>query len=181
MEILHQAASALRRALEPDLPARFPSRSLRVENGIIQFLWPQRDPPEDCIDFVAFRQAYARRQWEAALELYQGDFMCEVPFANWAAAWRQQYASLHQRALLEAARARQAGGDHPGALDLCLRLHKIEPWHEEAVLLGMQTALACGDSATARRLYRSLEKALSDDLGETPRAELRALYQSIFV
>jgi DNA-binding SARP family transcriptional activator len=171
----HHTTSALRRALEPDLPEKFPSRYLEVEEGQVTL----HLPPGSWVDVEAFEAHCQRGEWEEALSLYGGEFLPEYRYADWTVAPRERLALLYQRALLEAARARLAAGRFGGALEACWRLLALEPWHEEAVLLGMRACVALNDLSGARRLYLALEKALREDLGTAPQKELQAFYRSL--
>jgi DNA-binding SARP family transcriptional activator len=171
----HHTTSALRRALEPDLPEKFPSRYLEVEEGWVTL----HLPPDSWVDVEVFEAHCQRGEWEQALSLYGGEFLPEYRYADWAVAPRERLTLLYQQALLEAARARLAAGQSAGALDACRRLLALEPWHEEAVLLGMRACVALNDLPGARRLYLALEKALREDLGTAPQKELQAFYRSL--
>jgi len=171
----HHTTSALRRALEPDLPEKFPSRYLEVEEGWVTL----HLPPGSWVDVEVFEAHCQRGEWEEALSLYGGEFLPEYRYADWTVAPRERLALLYQQALLEAARARLAAGRFGGALEACWRLLALEPWHEEAVLLGMRACVALNDLAGARRLYLALEKALREDLGTAPQRELQDFYRSL--
>jgi len=171
----HHATSALRRILEPDLPDKFPSRYLEVEEGLITL----HLPPGSWVDVEAFEAHCQQKDWETALSLYGGEFLPEYRYADWTIAPRERLVLLYQQALLEAARARLAAGRLAEALDACRRLLALEPWHEEAVLLGMRACVALNDLPGARRLYLALEKALREDLGTTPQRKLQAFYRSL--
>ncbi|MBC7227392.1 MAG: hypothetical protein H5T61_09170 [Thermoflexales bacterium] len=171
----HHATSALRRALEPDLPEKFPSRYLEVDEGRVTL----HLPPDSWVDVDAFEACYRRGEWEEALALYGGEFLPEYRYTEWTIAPRERLTLLYQRALLEAARARLTAGQFAGALEACWRLLALEPWHEEAVMLGMRACVALNDLPGARRLYLALEKALREDLGTVPQEELRAFYRSL--
>lgn len=173
--LFHHATSALRRALEPDLPEKFPSRYLEVEEGQATL----HLPPGSWVDVDAFEACCRRREWEEALSLYRGEFLPEYRYADWTIVPRERLNLLYQRALLEAARARLAAGHFAGALEACWHLLSLEPWHEEAVLLGMRACVALNDLPGARRLYLALERALREDLGTVPQKELRAFYRSL--
>ncbi len=173
--LLHHATSALRHALEAELPDRFPSRYLDVEEGQIALALP----PGSWVDFEAFEDHCRRGEWEEALALYGGDLLPEYRYADWALLPRERLALLHQRALLGAAEERLAAGRFAGALDACWQLLALEPWHEPATLLGMRACVALNDIAAARRLYLRLEKTLSEELHTAPQAELRAYYRSL--
>lgn len=170
--LFHHATSALRRALEPDLPEKFPSRYLEVEEGQVTLLLP----PGSWLDVERF-EAYCRQgKWEEALALYGGELLPEYRYADWTLLHRERVALLYQRALFGAAEARLADSRTAEALDACQRLLAVEPWHEGAVLLGMRACVALGDLAAARRLYQKLAQTLRTELNTAPQAELQAYY-----
>lgn len=171
----HHATSALRRALEPDLPEKFPSRYLEVEEGQAVLHLPSGS----WVDVDAFEAHCRQAEWEEALALYGGEFLPEYRYADWTIIPRECLLLLYQQALLEAARARLAAGQFAEALEACRRLLALEPWHEEAALLGMRACVALNDLPGARRLYLALEKALREDLGTIPQEELRSFYRSL--
>ncbi len=178
-DLLHQATSALRHALEPELPTRFPSRYLRVEDGTVKILSSWAPDLASWVDFASFETACGQGNWETALKLYKGDFLPGTPYAEWTIPLRQHFSTLHQQALLEAARWRYAAGTFAATLAVCERLLEIEPWQEQAVLIGMQAAVALKDVATARRLYQTLKKTLQEELGVAPQPELQEFFRSL--
>ncbi len=173
--LFHHATSALRHILEPDLPDKFPSRYLAVEEGQVTLILP----PGSWADLEAFEAHCRRGEWEEALALYGGDLLPDYAYADWALAPHERLALLYQRALLAAAEARLAGAHFAQALDACQRLLAVEPWHEQAVLVGMRACAALNDLAGARRLYLKLEKTLLHDLDTAPQTELRSYYRSL--
>ncbi len=173
--LFHQATSALRRALEPDLPEKFPSRYLEVEAGRLRLCLP----PGSALDFEAFETHVRAGEWEAALACYTGDLFPADRYADWAAAERERLAQLYVQAAIAAARQRLAAGRPAEAVDACRRALAQDPWQEDAVLLGMQASLALGDRAGALRLYRQLEHTLREELGIAPQRELRQLFESL--
>jgi DNA-binding SARP family transcriptional activator len=171
----HQATSALRRALEPDLPDKFPSRYLEVEGGRVAL----HPPPGSWIDLKAFELHVRAGEWQAAVSLYQGELLPGDRYADWAAQPRERLAQIFVAAALALAEETLARGEPREALVSVRRVLESEPWHEAAVLVGMKAYLALDDRAGALRLYRDLEHALSQDLDLVPQAELRKLYQSL--
>ncbi len=173
--LLHQATSTLRRALEPDLPEKYSSRYLRVDDGSITLVLP----PDSQVDYETFLSHIRRADWDAALACHPGEFLPEYRYADWAEAHRRWLAQDYQRALLAKARIWLSEKQFLPALDACRKLLAAEPWQEQAALLGMQACIGLGDTAGALRLYRTLEKALHTDLGVEPQPELQALYCSL--
>jgi DNA-binding SARP family transcriptional activator len=131
------------------------------------------------VDLEAFEAHCRRAEWEEALALYGGDLLPDHAYAEWALAPRERLALFYQRALLAAAEARLAGGHFAQALDACRRLLAVEPWHEQAVLVGMRALVAQNNLAGARRLYLKLAKTLLHDLNTVPQAELQSYYRSL--
>lgn len=131
------------------------------------------------MDAEAFEIHCRRGEWEEALSLYSGEFLPECRYADWTITPRERLVLLYQQALLEAARARLAAGQFAEALEACRHLLALEPWHEEAALLGMRACVALNDLPGARWLYLALEKALRKDLGTIPQEELRSFYRSL--
>jgi DNA-binding SARP family transcriptional activator len=173
--LLHHATSALRHALEPDLPDKFPSRYLEVEEGQIALVLP----PGSWLDLEAFEAHCRRGEWEEALALYSGELLPEYRYADWTLLHRERATLLYQQALFGAAEVRLGAGRPAEALDACRRLLALEPWHEGAVLLGMRACAALGDIAGARRLYQKLAQTLRDELNTEPQAELQAYYRGL--
>jgi len=172
---LHQATSALRQALEPDLPDRFPSRYVQVEGGRVTL----RLPPGTSLDWMEFERQVQDGEWEAAIALYEGELFPGDRYADWAVIPREHLAHLYLQALQELARTHLTFGRSQEALDACRQILGIEPWHESAVLMGMQACLALEDRVAALRLYRDLDRALQQELGIAPQQSLQELYRSL--
>jgi DNA-binding SARP family transcriptional activator len=171
----HHTTSSLRRALEPELPDKFPSRYLSAREGQISLRLPEGSQ----VDYEDFEDHCKHKEWEAALAIYQGDFLPDYLYADWATAHRQRCAYLHQQALLAWAEEQYQAGHYSQALDVCRRVLASDAWQEQAVWLGMRACLEMGDRAAARRLYRNLEKTLREELNAEPQAELQVLFRSL--
>ncbi|MDD5370091.1 MAG: BTAD domain-containing putative transcriptional regulator [Anaerolineaceae bacterium] len=174
--LLHHTTSALRQALEPNLPARLPSRYVQVEAGQVAL----NLPPGSWVDFDAFAKHCKGGEWEAALGLYGGDLLPPYLYANWTTLLRQKVVFWLLAALANQSQKRLDENNYVEALELCQRLLALEPWHECGVAIGMRACLGLGDPAGALRLYRSLERSLCSELGVQPQDDLRALAEEIF-
>lgn len=173
--LFHRATSQLRRVLEPDLPDKFPSRYLEVDEGRVSLYLP----PGSTIDFEAFEQHICHERWLEALALYGGDLCPDDRYAEWAAALRERLTQLYLRVLIVQAQLDFNAHAYASALDRCRRALTIEPWHEAAALIAMRTHLAQNDRPNALRLYRTLERTLRDELGLAPMPELQVLYHRV--
>ena len=174
-DLFYRATSTLRRALEADLPEKFPSRYLEVGQGSISL----RLPPGSWVDYEAFQACVRAQEWPAALALYQGDLFPGDLYADWAASPRERLKQQALEAALALARVCAAGGDDAGALEACRLALTLEPWQEEAALLAMQACVRRHDRIGALRLYQQLARSLREELGIEPQLELRRLYDSL--
>lgn len=173
--LFYRATSALRRALEPDLPDKFPSRYLEVSQGGVSLLLPEGSR----VDFEAFRAHVGAREWQAALDLYGGDLFPGDLYADWAAEPREALKQQALHAALALARDWAAAGDDASALAAARRALALEPWQEEAALLAMQALARRNDRIGAIRLYRQLARNLEEELRIEPRADLQQMYRSL--
>jgi DNA-binding SARP family transcriptional activator len=173
--LFHRATSQLRRVLEPDLPDKFPSRYLEVDEGRVTL----HLPPGSRLDFAEFEQQVCDEHWTAALTLYGGELFPDDRYTDWAAASRERLTQLYLRVLIVQAQLDFNTLDYTATLDRCRRALTIEPWHEAAALLAMRAYLAQNDRPNALRVYRTLERTLHDELGLAPMAELQTLFHSL--
>jgi DNA-binding SARP family transcriptional activator len=176
VDFYHHAISALRRLLEPDLPdRRFRCRYLDVSEERVTLIVA----PGSHVDFLEFEHSVRRRDWDAALRIYQGEYLPSFQQVDWVVPRRQHLADLHEQALLARATEQLDVGDAVACLDLARRALLHNPWQEQAVGLGMRASIEMGDRVTAIRMYQRLEKTLQRDLGITPEAQLVQLHAEI--
>lgn len=169
--LLHHATSHLKRALERDLPDRFPSGYVQVLDGTITL----HLPPGSELDVETLEQHVSCERWRQALHLCRGELLAEWPDADWARAARERAHDLQVRALAGRAAECRRAGDCAEALRCARRLLVLDPWNESAAVESMATALALGDRATALKIYAALEQALRLDLNLSPGPELQEL------
>jgi len=174
-DLFYRATSALRHALEADLPDKFPSRYLKVGQGEISL----QLPPESWIDYQAFQAHIRAGAWQAALDLYRGDLFPGDLYADWAVGLRETLKQQALQAAMALAQECAAAGDDAGALAASRRALSLEPWQEEAAFLAMQACVRINDRIGAIRLYRQLARSLQEELGIEPQAKLRRLYESL--
>ena len=175
LPLFHRATSALRRALEPDLPDKFPSRYLQVDQGVVTLHLPAGSQ----IDYEQVEQAVRRQEWEQVLALYGGDLFPADRYADWAAAPRERLRQMALQAALAVAQQCEAEGRPAKGLAAARQALEWEPWQEEAALLAMRTCVAQGNRAEALRIYQALAGRLRDELGVEPQAKLQAYYDAL--
>jgi DNA-binding SARP family transcriptional activator len=181
-DLLHQATSALRRLLEPDLPDKFPSRYLSYEGEKIAL----QLPPGSIVDFEIFHQTLpaALRDRDSehlqdSLSLYSGELFPSDRYAEWCDEPRKALSELYQEGLLALADLHFKNIQYADALDCCRQVMQLDPWNENAVFIAMQCYIELGTVTHALRIYLALEKALRDDLDIQPKPELRQLAAAI--
>lgn len=181
-DLLHQATSALRHALEPDLPDKFPSRYLKVEGEQIALVLPA----SSVVDFEHFErvlpqatQTRSPDRLQEALNLYSGDLFPSDRYADWSEEKRQVLAELRQRGLLALARAYLDQGQYYQVINCCRQVLHSDSWNEDAVMMAMQAYAGLRDIPHALRLYKELEKTLWEELDIVPHLELRELANTL--
>jgi len=113
-----------------------------------------------------------------AADLYGGDLLPHVD-AAWLAPVRDR---LHERAvtLLEGLLGdATAAGDGAAVVRFGKALACLEPWRESAAVALMRVYAERGDRAAARRVYRTLVRALADELGVEPEPATRAFADAL--
>jgi len=174
--LVYHASSTLRRVLEAELPdRRFPSRYLAMADGCLRLFLPAGSS----IDSLLFEEAVSNKEWERAVGYYRGDFLADYRSTDWAVTWRERLSDLYARCLLEWGREELRRENWDDSLDLATRLIARDPWHEEAAAVAMQAYVALGNPSGARKIYVRLCKALRNELGVEPQAELRQLYENL--
>jgi len=180
---LRSALYDLRRALEPELAAGDSSSLVAVDTEMLAIVLDEQDS-WDVRDFIRLveggepdetpERAIARLG--AAEALYQGPFLAEWPYADWAAARRAELLDAHVRAEERLAGAFAAAGRAEDAIARYRRLLLVEPdregWHR-----GLMSAFAAaGERALALRQYHSCRTRLRRTQGVEPSEQTRELY-----
>ncbi|MGW4597827.1 AfsR/SARP family transcriptional regulator [Streptomyces sp. NPDC004457] len=185
---VHRYVGALRRLLEPDLPARSPGRWLARQAGGYLLR-----ADADCLDLLRFRALVDQaRQAEAAgdptgsvglfttaLDLWQGRCAADLePVGGGHPAFamlEHEYVSVVCEAADTAQRCRRAEA-------VLLPLRQAAQRHplDEALLARLLPALASdGKQAEALALYEEIRLRLTEELSVDPGAELRAAHERI--
>jgi ABC-type oligopeptide transport system substrate-binding subunit/DNA-binding SARP family transcriptional activator len=124
---------------------------------------------------------------QAAVELYQGDFLegfyvrQALAFEEWTLAQRARLRELALDALhtLAVHHTRRGPVGHEAALRYTTRLLALEPWREEAHQSLMRLLAQSGQRGAALAQYQTCRQVLTDELGVEPGPETTALYERI--
>lgn len=183
---LHVAVAALRGYLDPagarESVIRFASDRYTLSPAVVVH--------DDCASFqalVALGDRYwhggetglAGRAYNAALELYHGDYdLTELEF-EWALEEQRRHADAYLHALWRAGAAARASGHHEAAIECYGQLLARDPYREDVVAEIMAAYVSVGRRADAAREYARCAAYLESDLGIEPSRELKLLYRRL--
>ncbi len=119
------------------------------------------------------------REYESAIELYEGDFLPEDLYADWSVEVRDRLRGQYLRVLETAGDLADSMGESVKALQFYEKMFLSDPGNEKACRWLMQRHLAGGQRTEAIRIYERCERALSRDLDLEPEEKTRKLYRSI--
>lgn len=143
------------------------------------------DPDMIRCDAVEFLHALSRDDWQAALDLYRGEFLSALhiggapDFQRWLDA---QQASLRQKAFSAAqrlAQSRESTGDYRGTVAALRRARAIQPGDDETVraLIAVHFKLGNADDAVVE--FEGYRTYLRNEFGFDPPEESVALYEDL--
>lgn len=116
--------------------------------------------------------------YQAALELYRGDYLPEVG-GSWAVPIREQLWQKHVEAVLALSRLQLEAGEAGAALELALSVLAGDSCQEEAHRLAMLAYAARGDQAGVARQFERCRRALWEELQAQPSPQTTQLYETL--
>jgi two-component system, LytTR family, response regulator len=183
---LHQAVYELRvtlRAIDPD------RKSVVCAGGGYGLdravpLWVDVEEFDDLVG-TASRYLAAQQADEAielgrkALNLYRGDFLCQVPDADWATTERNRLRARFVQLSIHLGELLAGRGDHGAALAIVDPVLSMEPWNEDATMIKMHCHAQTGARSMAAAAYRSCAEALNSEFGIRPAARTTRAYDEV--
>jgi predicted ATPase/DNA-binding SARP family transcriptional activator len=159
---------------------------LRYDGEILSLLPPSLSGTADWLDADRFtrmaHRALASEDLHAcrqALTAYDGEYLPEDVYDEWAVRRREELQQLRQALLLHLVTlCRRAGHDEEAEQHLRTLL-ATDRCHEEAALALMRLHVAGHRPAQAIRVYRRLANALRDELDLEPEDRIQALYRTV--
>ena len=115
----------------------------------------------------------------AALDLYTGPYLPEVPYEDWAVGRREELAQLHLGVLVHHARIRARLDMPEETVDAWQAVLLADPCHEAAAYALMRLLAGRDQVADALRVYRTLAEALRADLQVLPAAAIGRLERQL--
>jgi DNA-binding SARP family transcriptional activator len=167
---------ALRRKLEPQRGSREPSDFIVACAGGYRLKLDQIELDVDefetevtaGLDAVKDDPAAAARHLEAGLALYGGEFLADVPFAEWATPERYRLHDLASRALGALAELHAQAGDLDSTRRSLERLATLQPYDEDVHRRLMELEISHGHASDAIRRYAALRSRLRRTFGHDP-------------
>jgi Response regulator containing CheY-like receiver and SARP domains len=175
---------ALRERLEPERAHRSPARFVVARRGAYYFdtsgVWIDTDEfeREARAGLAAFNQGFlepAAAHLTGAMRLYQGDFLAEDPYAEWALDERERLRELAGRALRAQVSIQVQMENLEAATDHARRLANMEPFDTDVQKLFIDLCLKNGRRSEAFRRYAVLRKRLLTSFGQEPDFNLAEL------
>jgi DNA-binding SARP family transcriptional activator len=167
---------ALRRRLEPERGTREPSAFILARGGSYRLDLDHVSVDADEFEaHVSSGLAAAPSDPQAGgdllergLALYRGDFLAELPYAEWALAERHRLHDLACIALRRLADVRMQRESLDGAARALERLTVLQPFDEDVYRRLMELDIACGRRSDAVRRYATLRSRLRRTFGHDP-------------
>lgn len=169
---LRQSLYHLRRSLGESAILKRGDEDVAVDPGIVR------------CDVSSMRDALARGETEAGLEMYRGDFLDgfflqDVPeFEEWVEQLRNELRVGAAEAAIRLAETGSASGD-PAAGQWARRCLQLEPLDEDRVRRAIRVLISVDDRVGAVREYEAFETRLAHQLDLEPGSETRALIEGL--
>ena len=123
--------------------------------------------------------AAAMAEYELAVSLYQGDFLSEDPYEEWAVLTRERLRLAYLDTVDRLSHLYFSQGRYAPCVALCQRILERDPCREDAHRRLMRCYSRQGQQHLALRQYRSCAEALRAELSIEPAVETDALRDQI--
>jgi DNA-binding SARP family transcriptional activator len=166
---------ALRRKLEPQRGTREPSAFIASSAGAYTLTLAHLDVDADAFEAhlaaglaVDAEPGAAAAELEMGLALYRGEFLAELPYAEWAMAERHRLHDLACLGLRRLADIREERRLIDGAARCLERLATLQPYDEDVHRRLMEFDIMQGRRSDAVRRYATLRTRLRRTFGHDP-------------
>jgi DNA-binding SARP family transcriptional activator len=121
----------------------------------------------------------AEADFEAAICLYQGEFLADDPYEDWAIVTREHLRLCHLDSLDQLGRLRLDSGDYTGCVSVGLKLLACDNCREDAHRRLMRCYSRQGQPELALRQYHCCAAALREELEVSPAPATTELFNRI--
>lgn len=121
----------------------------------------------------------AKEAFEAATWLYQGEFLADDPYEEWAIVTREHLRLCYLDALDRLGSLHLSSGDYPGCVAVCLKLLACDICREDAHCRLMRCYSRQGQVQLALRQYRTCVTALRTELDVAPAPATTELFECL--
>ncbi len=167
----------LRERLEPERDSNEASRFVLTRRGGYMLnpeqVWIDADEFEDNARtglslFVQGEGDAALAPLERALHLYEGDFLSDDPYAEWALEERDRLRELAGRELRAIISLKRSAGDLDAVTDHARRLAGMEPFDMDVQRDFLEVCLERGKRSEAIRRYTLIRRRVRREFGHDP-------------
>lgn len=186
---LHTCVYFVRRIIDPDLERYEKSELLTCSGGLYCF----EENPQCWVDTEEFDKLYkegkrlqkatpleAIEVFRQELALYQGDFLMEEPYLDWATELREYYREIYVDGALRVADLLvNAADDIPEAVHVCRNALRKDPYREDLHHAVIGYLASAGRYSEAATQYNTYARMMREEFGLEPSREAQALCQKI--
>lgn len=183
---LNGAVHELRQILEPGIERPASSKLLRLERDILiladsSSIWVDAESFETLVNRAnsSTDPELTEDLLESAWTLYEGDYLLEELYSEWATSRRESLRRSWMGLLLKLAELRAKRGRLISAIEPLDRLLAADPTHETAVRRLMLLLTQLDRRGEAIRIYERLEALLKRDYDNEPLPETVELYKTL--
>jgi predicted ATPase/DNA-binding SARP family transcriptional activator len=137
------------------------------------------DVDDDRVDARRFERLLGDRQYAAALALWRGDVLCDLPDLTFADAERVRLDELRMFAIESRLEGDLSAGRHGSTIGELSELVEAHPLRERLTALLMLALYRAGRQVEALRVFDRHRRKLVDQVGVDPAVELRELEGAI--
>lgn len=180
------ALNAINKAIEPERAARAQPRFIQrfdLAYGLdLEHIWVDVDDFESNVDAgnnsLNTDPAAAKTYYQAAVDLYQGQFLPERRYEDWTSAERERLEILALSTMTALAEL-QLPKNPRDSLRLTQFVISQEPLWEEAYRVQMQAFQALGNRSMALKTYQKCLKVLGEEFGIEPLPKTKSIQVQI--
>ncbi len=121
----------------------------------------------------------AREKYRAALALYQGDYLSELPYEDWLLPVRKFYRDLYHKTILELGIVLKEEKDFAGVEELLEEVLQYEVFEEDLHALFIEALIEQKKNARAKAHYDYVMNLFLQELGVRPGPELSSIFANI--